>query len=254
MGPIEIIMLLCGIAFLILSFFVGNEKMSQHPVTDADLFSAEKIEGLKKDLENSLTETADELIEDAKNKLASASNETIISIDDFSKQTLERITHNHEEVVFMYNMLQNKEEELKKSTEEFQKSLDEFEIKKSAIKDDMLVMTASAESGIEMARRKTASAKVTDETKKETVKSAEKKATKTTNRKPVVKTSGEGKKDSPSVETPVFQTETTELTEDNKVQKILELHRNRKSVLEISKALGLGQGEVKLVIDLYGKN
>ena len=47
MGPIEIIMLLCGIAFLILSFFVGNEKVSQHPVTDADLFSEEKIENLK---------------------------------------------------------------------------------------------------------------------------------------------------------------------------------------------------------------
>ena len=177
MGPIEIIMLLCGIAFLILSFFVGNEKMSQHPVTDADLFSEEKIDNIKKELENSITETADDLIEDAKNKLASASNETIISIDEFSKQTLERITHNHEEVVFMYNMLQNKEEELKKSTEEFQKSLDEFEKKKTEIKDDLLVMTASAESGIELARRKTAAMKSSDE-KHEAIKTTEKKSTK----------------------------------------------------------------------------
>lgn len=254
MGPIEIIMLLCGIAFLVLSFFVGNEKMSQHPVTDADLFSEEKIKNLKKDVENSLTETAEDLIEDAKNKLASASNETIISIDDFSRQTLERITHNHEEVVFMYNMLQNKEEELKKSTEEFQKSLDEFEKKKTAIKDDLLVMTASAESGIEMARRKTASAKISDENKKEVVKPVEKKATKTTSRKTVTKTPDTEKKESLSVESPILSPENAELTEDNKVQKILELYRNKKSVLEISKALGLGQGEVKLVIDLYGKN
>ncbi len=253
MGPIEIIMLLCGIAFLILSFFVGNEKMSQHPVTDADLFSEEKIENLKKDLEHSITETADDLIEDAKNKLASASNETIISIDEFSKQTLERITHNHEEVVFMYNMLQNKEEELKKSTEEFQKSLDEFEKKKTAIKDDLLVMTASAESGIELARRKTAAMKATDE-KNETVKTAEKKTTKSTSRKTVAKSSDTVKKESISVESPMVQVETTDISEDNKVQKILDLYRNKKSVLEISKVLGLGQGEVKLVIDLYGKN
>ena len=43
-------------------------------------------------------------------------------------------------------------------------------------------------------------------------------------------------------------------SEDNKTAKILELYQKKKSVLEISKALGLGQGEVKLVIDLYGKN
>ena len=253
MGPIEIIMLLCGIAFLILSFFVGNEKVSQHPVTDADLFSEEKIETLKKDLEHSITEAADDLIEDAKNKLASASNETIISIDEFSKQTLERITHNHEEVVFMYNMLQNKEEELKKSTEEFQKSLDEFEKKKTAIKDDLLVMTASAESGIELARRKTAAIKATDE-KNETVKTAEKKTTKTTSRKTVTKNTDPVKKEVTSVESPVAQIETADISEDNKVQKILDLYHSKKSVLEISKVLGLGQGEVKLVIDLYGKN
>lgn len=253
MGPIEIIMLLCGIAFLILSFFVGNEKVSQHPVTDADLFSEEKIENLKKDLEHSITEAADDLIEDAKNKLASASNETIISIDEFSKQTLERITHNHEEVVFMYNMLQNKEEELKKSTEEFQKSLDEFEKKKTAIKDDLLVMTASAESGIELARRKTAAIKAIDE-KNETVKTAEKKTTKTTSRKTVTKNTDPVKKEATSVESPVAQIETADISEDNKVQKILDLYHSKKSVLEISKVLGLGQGEVKLVIDLYGKN
>ena len=103
MEAVEIIMLLCGIAFLILSFFVGNEKMSQHQeVTDADLFSAEKISEIKREMESSIEESADNLLEDTKNKLASASNETIISIDDFSRQTLERITHNHEEVVFMY--------------------------------------------------------------------------------------------------------------------------------------------------------
>lgn len=39
---------------------------------------------------------------------------------------------------------------------------------------------------------------------------------------------------------------------DNKSEEILKLHRQGKSILEISRALGLGQGEVKLVIGLYG--
>ena len=41
--------------FLILSFFVGNEKMSQHQeVTDADLFSAEKLSEADKKLNDIL--------------------------------------------------------------------------------------------------------------------------------------------------------------------------------------------------------
>ena len=35
-------------------------------------------------------------------------------------------------------------------------------------------------------------------------------------------------------------------------EKILELYKKGKSVREISRELGMGQGEVKLVIDLYG--
>lgn len=39
--------------------------------------------------------------------------------------------------------------------------------------------------------------------------------------------------------------------EGNQNEKILKLSEEGKSVLEISKELGLGQGEVKLVIDLF---
>lgn len=245
MGTVEIIMLLCGIAFLILSFFVGNEKSSQHPeYTDADLFSAEKISEIKKELESSIEEKADDLLEETKNKLAAASNETIISVDEFTRQTLERINHNHEEVVFMYNMLQNKEEELKKNTDEFKKTIDEFEKKKEEIKNAMPSAVLPSESGIEMARKKSTVKTGTDKkVSKQTVKKVPKSS------ETVAAVSAE----------PVLpQTERildgNESDDDNKTSKILALYHNKKSVLEISKALGLGQGEVKLVIDLYGKN
>ena len=42
------------------------------------------------------------------------------------------------------------------------------------------------------------------------------------------------------------------MVSNNKNDEILALHRQGKSVLEISKELSVGQGEVKLVIDLYG--
>ena len=252
MGTVEIIMLLCGIAFLILSFFVGNEKMSQHhEVTDADLFSAERISEIKKELEASIEETADDVLEDAKNKLASASNETIISVDDFSRQTLERINHNHEEVVFMYNMLQNKEEELKKNLEELKQTFDELEKKKDEVKNDISAFAVQGESGIEIARKKTAAKN--EQEKMSGQRATEKRVSKNTSKKSI-KESVIPKPIADNIPLPETMVEAKEMSDDNKTAKILELYQKKKSVLEISKALGLGQGEVKLVIDLYGKN
>lgn len=252
MEAVEIIMLICGIAFLILSFFVGNEKMSQHQVnTDADLFSAEKISEIKRDMESSIEESADNLVEDAKNKLASASNETIISIDDFSRQTLERINHNHEEVVFMYNMLQNKEEELKKSLADVQQTIRDLDKKKEEVKTEVFTPTLPMESGIEIARKK-AMAKTVAE-KAESSQIIEKKTTRNATKK-ITKETSASVKEKPTPVVLENMVESNIITDDNKNAKILEMYRNRKSVLEISKALGLGQGEVKLVIDLYGKN
>ena len=52
------------------------------------------------------------------------------------------------------------------------------------------------------------------------------------------------------VEKPKFD---TDIGRQDKNREIIELYKKKKSVLEISKLLGMGQGEVKLVIDLYGK-
>ena len=42
-----------------------------------------------------------------------------------------------------------------------------------------------------------------------------------------------------------------DLSEKNYNQEIIDLHKKGRSVLEISKILSIGQGEVKFVIDLY---
>ena len=67
--------------------------------------------------------------------------------------------------------------------------------------------------------------------KKKTVKKAEpKKVVKNETSKPEMSVAGQG----------------------NVNEKIKELHKQGKSVLEISKQLNIGQGEVKLVLALYG--
>ena len=50
----------------------------------------------------------------------------------------------------------------------------------------------------------------------------------------------------------VREIEEDEINHDMPKERILELHKKGKSIREISRELGMGQGEVKLVIDLYG--
>lgn len=206
----EILLFIFGGIFLILSFFIGKNEDSSSQNQEMNI----DISELKKKIENEINTEADNLINEAESKLNKMSNDTIISIDDFSKQTLERIQHNHEEVVFMYHMLQTKEEDLKKS-------VNEIKISKSDVK-----------SGIEIAREK-AKTKAKVNPKKDI-----------DNQTDVVPKQEEIQNISSGI---------IDINEETKNQKILALYKKKKSVLEISKQLGLGQGEVKLVIDLYGK-
>ena len=75
-------------------------------------------------------------------------------------------------------------------------------------------------------------------------------------KKPVVKKEGKEPAKTDDIAALLAATVTMEpdkTTEgDMPKEKILELYKSGKSVREISRELGMGQGEVKLVIDLYG--
>ena len=230
----EIFIFIIGVAFVILSFFVGNDKTTEEKAETREFcFPEEKLLEAENKVNETISLTSRDVIVDTENKLSAISNETIMFVDDFSKQTLERIQHNHEEVVFMYNMLQNKEEELKKTLSEIDSNKENIEKQKKEL-EAMMVPKVPEESGIEIARKKSAAEKPA--------------ATQRKVQKPVVV------EEPVKVEIPVVEeVEFSDSDEENKTKKILELYKKRKSILEISKQLGLGQGEVKLVIDLYGR-
>ena len=121
----EIVLFILGAAFFIISFFVGNEAENDTK-TAAFVLDDEKMKEVADKVQSKIKDEAENYLNEAEDKLKSLSNDTIISVDDFSKQTLERIAHNHEEVVFMYHMLQTKEEDLKKLAESLQSTKNEL--------------------------------------------------------------------------------------------------------------------------------
>lgn len=199
MGTTAIVLIIIGIAIIIISCFMVDktDKKNNEFVLDSGFGqSIPDIEEFKKKVDETCQETADGHIYKAEVKLSQMSNEKIIAVHEFSEQVLEKIRHNHEEVVFLYNMLGEKEEELKN----LMKNVD----KQKRITQE--VSNNSVQKEI----------KITDNSSKKVI-------------KPIVNNDNSG----------------------NSNQKILELYAQGFSIIDISKALEMGQGEVKLVVDLF---
>lgn len=264
MTAYEITLLVCGCIFLVLSFFVGNktadkENADNESSNAGEIYNESEMEALAEKVSERLNRKAESIVDEANTQLEHISNEKIMAVNDFSEQLLERIKHNHEEVVFMYSMLQKKEEQLKAAareadvaTRKYTNVSAEQNVVNSSSSDNVEtveIRSNAAEPGLTalelLARKKQEKergALQKEIVQKETVK---KEVPKKETVKKVSDTQAGQKKILPPPAEKSF--------EENRNAEILKLYRQKKSIVEISKILGLGQGEVKLVVDLYGR-
>lgn len=240
MSPVEIIFVLLGIGILIASCFVGSkeEKTDTAMLLQEQALELQKEE-IKKYAEQLLEEKSEETVVKTDDYLSKISNEKIMSVNDFSTQIIEKIDANHKEVVFLYEMLNQKEDEIKQTVQQFDKEKQELQ----EVIGDVIKLTKQIKSTMKTDTAKEASATVKKKTepKKSTV-------------KPVTDTKVKAPEPVKAVENRIDgQLEFAEmLPADRQKEEVLKLHKQGKSVLEISKAMGMGQGEVKLIIGLYG--
>ncbi len=242
MEPITIILIVLGIALIIASCFFTKEEKSEleydeliKRLAKRDL-TEEETERLRETVDRIVSEKTEEVILKTDDYLSQVANEKIMSVDEFSKQILERLDKNNSDVMFLYNMVTETKDELKSeiaNAKKVQESLTRIVEKK-------------AEEG-----------KISADTKKKEVVIKKPTVTKAENvKKPVVKKEGKEPAKTDDIAALLAATVTMEpdkTTEgDMPKEKILELYKSGKSVREISRELGMGQGEVKLVIDLYG--
>ena len=158
----------------------------------------------------------EDVVEKAERSLERLTNEKIMAVNEYSDTVLQEIHKNHEEAMFLYDMLNNKHANIKDTVSKMDKAV-------KAAEDKAKV---KAEENV-----KTQKENVTEEQLTEVQEPAE-----------TIEPSG-----SPEIG---FMGETAEEGQNNN-EKILEMHRQGKSTVAIAKELGLGVGEVKLVIDLY---
>ncbi len=220
MGILEVILLIAGIVIFIGSFLLPSGKTGESGINKEA--AKEEIKGLveeemqtvRSQMQDKMEETSEDALEKAERSLERLTNEKIMAVNEYSDTVLQEIHKNHEEAMFLYDMLNNKHANIKDTVSKMDKAVKAAEDK---------VKVKAEEDGKPQ--------KKTEAEEQKTEEAAE-----------TMEPSG-----SPEIG---FMGETAEEGQNNN-EKILEMHRQGKSTVAIAKELGLGVGEVKLVIDLY---
>lgn len=223
MGILEVVLLIAGIVIFVGSFLLPSGKeggidkeAAKEEIKD---LVEEEMQTVRSRMQDKMDETSEDALEKAECSLERLTNEKIMAVNEYSDTVLQEIHKNHEEAMFLYDMLNNKHANIKDTVSKMDKAVKAAEDK--------------------------AKVKSEEPRKPQKEKTAEK-AVETTAE---VQAAAEPAEPSESPEIG-FMGETVEEGQNNN-EKILEMHRQGKSTVAIAKELGLGVGEVKLVIDLY---
>lgn len=211
MEAIEIVLIVLGIIGIVVSCILvdrsGDSQVGQTSTVELD-YLWKNSEQRVLELERNLRSMKDETLESVEAELSTISNEKIMAVNEFSDQIIERIKGNHEEVVFLYKMLSDKETEVKSLLKQIE------QIKKDKnIAEKLMKESPTAEGNVKKAKEENQQAKFST-------------------------------KSNPAVD------EDNGKENDSNHKLILDLYSQGKSIVDISKLLKLGQGEVKFVIDL----
>ncbi len=220
MGMLEVVLLIAGIVIFVGSFLLPSGKESginkEAAKEEIKGLVEEEMQTVRSQMQDKMDETSEDALEKAERSLERLTNEKIMAVNEYSDTVLQEIHKNHEEAMFLYDMLNNKH----------------ANIKDTVSKMDQAVKAAENQAKIK-----------TEEPREQQME-------KTSEEKPVeVQKNTEPMESAGSPEIG-FMGETAEEGQNNN-EKILEMHRQGKSTVAIAKELGLGVGEVKLVIDLY---
>lgn len=232
MTGIEIFLLLAGCVFMIGSFFV-SEKLSASELNKiAELSENELRRIIDKGIENAgqkIEDAIDFKIEESSEKAERAmekeSNEKIMAISEYSDTVVDSMKKTHDEIMFLYSMLNDKHTELTSLTGSLQRLAAE-------------VRNMQEKSVV--------------------VEEKEKPAFFTTVSKPAPVMSEEEAVPAETEEPVIPEAEVVNELEESAVkafenhnEMILQLYREGLSKVDIARKLSLGLGEVSLVIGLY---
>lgn len=256
MSVTELILLIFGGVVFTVSFFLPSGK--KEDTDDAGQITEEQIKDIiarelaeaKTQISDIVDETINYSMEKTERSMERLSNEKIMAVNEYSNSVLEQINKNHNEAVFLYDMLTDKHENLKNTVSEAMKTASEV---KQTVKDAEITAKEAREQVLEVQQKvnEAAEAKEFIPIIPEKIElSGESEKAGKNQEKAQIKIITETRAESTG-NTETGNTEPGKTDSRNNNERILELHEAGKSNMAIARELGLGIGEVKLVIDLF---
>ena len=212
MNTVVIVLIVLGLIFIFASY-AFSEKLEKKDekqdsvITIPEELTEEQKEKIQKLIDSYMDENVDGKLSDIEAKLSEIVNQKTLALGDYAVTVNDEIERNHNEVMFLYSMLADKQKEIMTTAtmvDDYRKDVEAFVIENRLIQPEQSQEEQQFEEEI----------KEIDNQILE-----------------------EGKEEAEAV--------------DSSKDVILEMHKSGLSILEIAKQLGLGVGEVKLVVDLY---
>lgn len=227
----EIILLIAGGIIFILSFLIPDKKEEVSAALREDeireLISGE-LESVRSHVDEVVEEAVTYAVEKTERSLERLSNEKIMAVSEYSETVLAQIHKDHEEAMFLYDMLNNKHVSLKDTMAEVTRTVREAQEAMAGFgKASPEAVSAVSEESAELLETQTPAMAAEAEKLQE---------------RELAELLAEGETD---------HIEETADAERNNKEKILELYSQGKDAVAIARELGLGVGEVKLVIGLF---
>lgn len=245
MTILEIVLIVIGLAAVAISFRLSDDKNNNEStkslkttedINDEDSPAFERMQAFD---ESELKEKIDDLINHADDELSRMLNEKIMGFSEYSDQIFDKMEKNHGEVVFLYNMLGEKEKEIKELIHDADTS--KAMLREQIVDDYKDIENIDDKSSVYDAEIKRIEL---EESKNKILEERQQEVADAVNN-----LSPDSEKESSGVK--VINDISDEKSEKNYNKEIIDLYKKGHSVLEISKILSIGQGEVKFVIDLY---
>lgn len=246
MTTIEIILLLVGCVFMIGSFFISEKLSSSELNKIAELSEDELKKIIEREVNNAGTQMDDvieqkieEAGEQAERVMEKESNEQIMQIHEYSETVMDSMKKTHDEIMFLYSMLNDKHTEMTSMTGDLQRLA-------ADIRNLQENMSAKAGTSI---RKPVAESHVAQQPvmKQNAVVQP---MTETIDVQPEPEVQVNRFQE---IQEPEQKTEKPETADAQGMSNdmILKLYEQGLSKVEIAKQLGRGLGEVNLVIELY---
>lgn len=119
MTTLEITLILVGIVFLIGSFMVKDklskndlDKIADMSVEELKVITEKEVKNAESTIDGMLNEHIASKTDETKRDLEKETNSKIMAINEYSDTVLDSINKSHNEIMFLYSMLNDKHEEL----------------------------------------------------------------------------------------------------------------------------------------------